>query len=201
MSQARVVRKGSLPTLLTGAGAPIWWAMIVLVAIETTVFATLISSYLYLRFAAPAWPPEGIPEPGLLLPIINTGVLLASSVAVFWGANGIKKGDLRRLKIGIGIGIVMEVVFFAIKLVLSSGLGYGFTTHAYGSIFSVIDRFHTMHVLVAILMASVAEVLAFRGYFSQQRRLGIEAVNIYWQFVAIIWIPVFIVLFLVPRYL
>lgn len=201
MSVARAIRKESLPSVLSGTGAPVWWAMIVLVVIETTVFATLISSYLYLRFRAQSWPPEGIPQPDLLLPILNTGVLLASSVAVFWGSNGVKKGDLRRLKLGIGVGIVLEVVFFALKLVLSSGLEYGFTTHAYGSIFSAIDRFHTVHVFVAILMASVAEVLALRGYFAPQRRLGIQAVNIYWQFVAIVWIPVFVVLFLVPRYL
>lgn len=201
MTDARVVPKETLPVLLTGAGAPVWWAMIVLVAIETTVFVTLISSYLFLRFTVPAWPPEGIPQPGLVLPLINTGVLLASSIAVFWGASGLKKGELRRLKIGVAIGIVMEVVFFGIKVVLSTGLEYGFTTHAYGSIFSTIDRLHTAHVVVAILMASVAEVLAIRGYFTQHRRLGIEAVNIYWQFVAVIWIPVFVVLFLVPRFL
>lgn len=200
MSEPRVVPKEELPVLMNGARAPLWWAMLLVVAIETTVFATLFSSYFYLRFRAPQWPPEDIPEPGLLLPIINTGVLFASSVAVLVASSGIKKGKLRRLKWGMGIGIALEVVFFGIKIVLSQGIGYTMTDHAYGSVFFTINRLHTGHVLAAILMASTAEVLAIRGYFTQERRLGIEAINIYWQFVAVIWIPVFVVLFLVPRW-
>lgn len=200
MSAVRVLRKEELPTEVHGSGAPVWWAMMLVVAIETTVFATLISSYFYLRFSAPEWPPGDIPDPGLLLPVINTGVLVASSVAVYWGSSGIAKGDLRRLKWGFGIGVSMEAVFFVIKMVVSTGLGYGWTTHAYGSIFSTIDRLHSAHVVVAIILGTVAEVLAFRGYFSEERRLGVQAVNIYWQFVTVIWFPVFVVLFLVPRW-
>lgn len=201
MSTSHLIRKEELPELLTGAKAPIWWAMVVLVTIETTVFATLISSYFYLRFTTPEWPPVGIPEPDLFLPIVNTVVLFASSVAVYIGSSGIKKGKIKRLKWGVGIGILLEIVFFAIKIVLSLQTPYGWTDHAYGSIFFTISRLHTLHVLAAILMASVAWVLAMRGYFTEERRLGIQAINIYWQFVAVIWIPVFVVLFLVPRWL
>lgn len=201
MSAARVIRKEELPELLTGTKAPLWWAMIVLVVIETTVFATLISSYFYLRFTTAEWPPADIPEPDLMLPIINTGVLFASSVAVYIASSGIKKGKVERLKWGVGIGILLEIVFFVIKIILSSQIPYGWTDHAYGSIFFTISRLHTGHVLVAILMASVGWALAMRGYFDEERRLGIQVINIYWQFVAVIWIPVFAVLFLVPRWL
>lgn len=200
MSTARIIRKEELPVHLTGSRAPLWWAMILVVVIETTVFATLFSSYFYLRFTVPEWPPQDLPEPGLMLPIINTGILFASSVAVFIGSSGIKKGKVKRLKWGMGIGILLEVVFFAIKVVLSMQIQYGWTDHAYGSIFFTINRLHTGHVLVAILMASVAQVLAVRGYFTRKRRLGVSVVNIYWQFVAVIWIPVFVILFLVPRW-
>lgn len=200
MTTPRIVRMEELPVHLTGSRAPLWWAMLLVVVIETTVFATLFSSYFYLRFTVPEWPPGDLPEPGLMLPVINTGVLFASSVAVFIGSNGIKKGKVRRLKWGMGIGIFLEVVFFAIKIVLSTQIRYGWTDHAYGSIFFTINRLHTGHVLVAILMASVAWILAMRGYFTRKRRLGVAVVNIYWQFVAVIWIPVFVILFLVPRW-
>jgi cytochrome c oxidase subunit 3 len=50
-------------------------------------------------------------------------------------------------------------------------------------------------------MAIVVQILAFRGEFDAEHRLGIQAVKIYWQFVALIWLPVFVVLFLVPRWL
>lgn len=184
----------------SGARAPIWWAMILLVAIETTVFLTFISSYFYLWMLSPAWPPTGVESPDLVLPLINTGVLITSSLVVLWATRGIRKGDQKRLKWGVGIGAALEGVFFGIKMVVSTGLPFGWSSHAYGSIFATIDRLHSAHVVVAILMAVVIEILALRGYFSRERLVGVEVVNIYWQFVAIIWIPVFLVLFLLPRW-
>jgi cytochrome c oxidase subunit III len=91
-------------------------------------------------------------------------------------------------------------VFFVIKLVVSGGVPLRWDDHAYASMFWMIDRLHTAHVLAAILMGIVAVVLAFRGYFTRERRLGMEVVNIYFQFVALVWLPVLVVLFLVPRW-
>lgn len=184
----------------SGSRAPVWWAMILLVAIETTVFLTFISSYFYLWMVSAEWPPAGVEPPDLMLPLINTGVLFTSSMVVLWATKGIRKGDQRRLKLGIGIGAALEGVFFTIKMLVSTGLPFGWSSHAYGSIFATIDRLHSAHVVVAILMAVIVEILALRGYFHEKRMLGVEVVNIYWQFVAIIWLPVFVVLFLLPRW-
>lgn len=201
MNVTRVIPKERLPVLVAGPKAPVWWGMILLVTIETTVFATLISSYFYLGMMLPEWPPAGVEPPDLFLPLVNTGVLLTSSMVVFWATSGIKKGDQRRLKIGLGAAVFLETVFFVIKLMMSQGIEYGWSDHAYASIFWTISRLHTGHVLAAILMGAVAEILALKGYFTEQRRVGVDAVNIYFQFVALIWLPVLLVLFLLPHWL
>lgn len=193
--------KDEVPDLLAGGSAPIWWAMMLLVTLETVVFFTFISSYFYLRAVSAMWPPAGVEPPDLLLPLINTAVLITSSLVVLWATRGLRKGDLRRLKVGIGIGAALEAVFFGIKMMVSTGLPFGWSSHAYGSVFATIDRLHSLHVVIAILMAVVVEVLAIQGYFTRERRVGVEVVNVYWQFVALIWIPVLFVLFLVPRWL
>lgn len=196
-----VAGEGRLPATLNGMQAPVYWGMLALVAIETVVFATLLSSYFYLRLMSEEWPPAGVPNPKLLLPVINTVVLLTSSGVLLWATRGLAQNNQRRLKIGLGIAIGLESVFFTIKMVVSTGLPFSWSDHAYGSIFASIDRLHSLHVVIAILMAVVVEILAFRGEFDAENRLGIQAVNIYWQFVALIWLPVFVVLFLVPRWL
>lgn len=200
MSDPRVIRTGQLPDLVAGPKAPVWWGMILLVTIETTVFATLISSYFYMGMMLPEWPPAGVDPPDLLLPLVNTGVLLTSSFVVYWATSGIKKGKQRRLKIGLGMAVFLETVFFVIKQMMSQGIEYGWSDHAYASIFWTISRLHTGHVIAAILMGAVATVLALKGYFTQERRLGVDVVNIYFQFVALIWLPVLLVLFLLPNW-
>lgn len=192
---------GRLPSTLNGLQAPAYWGMLALVAIETVVFATLLSSYFYLRLLSDEWPPPGVPNPKLLLPVINTGVLLTSSGVLLWATRGLSQGNQKRLKIGLGIAIGLEGVFFTIKMVVSTGLPFSWSDHAYGSIFASIDRLHSLHVVIAIVMAIVLEILAFRGAFDAEHRLGVQVVNIYWQFVALIWLPVFVVLFLVPRWM
>ena len=37
--------------------APVWWGMVGLVAVEGTVFASLIASFFYLSIHQPQWPP------------------------------------------------------------------------------------------------------------------------------------------------
>lgn len=201
MTERVAVRTAELPSRLTGSRSPAWWGMVLLVAIESTVFATLLASYMYLRGAVAEWPPAGIPLPGLLLPAVNTLVLLTSSVAVYWAGRGLKQGDQRRLKIGLGAGVLLEIVFFVVKLFEAQRFGYGWSTSAYASIFWSISGLHTLHVVVAILMASAAWVLAMRGYYDREKMVGVQVVSIYWQFVAAVWIPVAFVLYLVPRWL
>lgn len=199
--RARLLAASDLPTRITSQRSPMWWAMVLLVVIETTVFASLITSYMYLRLNAPEWPPPQIPLPGLLLPGINTLVLLTSSIAVYWAGRGLQQGNIRNLKIGLCAGVLLEVVFFIVKLVEAQGFGYGWSTTAYASIFWSISGLHTIHVIVAILMTGPAAFLALRGYYTKELRLGVQVVSIYWQFVAVIWIPVAFTLYLVPRWL
>lgn len=200
MNGARVIPMGDLPVFLAGKQSPVWWAVILLVAIEITVFATLISSYFYLGLMLPEWPPPGVEPPDLMLPLVNTGVLLVSTLMVYIASRGIKQGKQRQLKIALGVAVLMETVFFVIKILVSGGIEHSWDDHVYASIFWMINRLHTGHVLVAILMGMVAEVLALKGYFTQDRRVGIDIVNIYFQFVAFVWLPVLLVLFLLPRW-
>ena len=51
--------------------------MWVLVASEATLFGAFIGTYFYLRFKTSRWPPDGIPEPKVVVPLI----LAASCVA------------------------------------------------------------------------------------------------------------------------
>jgi cytochrome c oxidase subunit III len=195
-----VVRADALPVLLTGSRSPVWAAMLLLVTIETMVFGTLFASYLYLRFGSAEWPPDGLPAPDLLLPSINTAVLIASAAAVYVAGRYLRTGDVGKLKLWLGTGVLLEIVFFVIKMVETVEVDFRWDAHAYGSIYWGINTFHTAHVVAAILMGTVAWILAMKGFFTDRQRVGIQAVSIYWNFVAGIWIPVYLVLYFVPRW-
>lgn len=184
-----------------GNKSPLWWGFLGLLFIEGTVFAILIASYFYLRMGNPAWPPETFEYPELLLPTINTLVLLASSVAMARADHHVRRGNQRGLALGINIGIVLAVIFLILKAVEYHDYPYRWDTNAYGSIVWAIIGFHSAHVTVLVLKTIIVDVLAWRGYFNQERRLGVTVNGLYWHFVVVVWIPLYLVLYWSPRLL
>jgi cytochrome c oxidase subunit III len=199
MSQASVIDVSGYTPFNNGRAAPLWWGFWGMILVETIVFSSLIASYFYLRLVASSWPPAGIEPPKLLLPTINTVLLVASSFFVHMADKGIKKGDLFRLRLGLGVGILLAAAFLVIKVIEYSKVTYTWDQHAYGSIVWTITGFHALHVTALVLKTLVIEVLALRGYFDEERNIGVEVNGMYWHFVVAVWIPLYLVLYWGPR--
>jgi len=202
MSNARAGPPGALPTSIVsssqGVRPPIWWGMLFLLLIEGVVFASLISSYFYLRSAAEVWPLGNIERPELLLPSINALILLASSVPIYFADQGIRKGNRTRLKLGLIISFLLGATFLVLKFIEYSNLDYNWATNAYGSIVWTITGFHSAHVFSLLLKTVVIGVLAFQGYFNEERNVGVQVNGLYWHFVVLVWIPLFATIYLSP---
>lgn len=188
-----------LPVLVTGPRSPLWWGMVGLVVIESVVFASLVSAYFYLGFHAAAWPPAGVETPDLLLPTAGLGILLASALVLRWGHVGIARGNATRLTGGLATAVALAGVFLALRAVEYGALDYGWDTHAYGSIVWTMVGLHSAHVLAVVLKTLVAGALTVREHFTRARRVGIEIGGIYWYFTVAIWVPLYVVIYLVPR--
>lgn len=182
-----------------GAQSPLLWGMLGMILIEVMVFGSLVSSYFYLRAHAPEWPPGGTDVPKLLLPTINTAILVTSSFVLHWGDTGIRKGNQRRLALGLLGAALLATVFLVLKVVEYSDVSYRWHSHAYGSIVWTIIGFHSAHVLSLLLKTVVVDTLAFRRYFTRERRTGVTINGLYWHFVVAIWVPLYVVLYLSPR--
>ena len=186
-----------LDTNASGPGANIWWGIIGLIAVEITVFSALIASYFYYEANSTAWPPED--PPSLRLPTINTFVLIGSSVAIAFADRGIRDGRQGRLKTGLLASIVFALVFLLLKGIELSENPYHWDTHAYGSIVWMMLGLHTLHVVSVLLKSSVMAVLAFKGYFSERRYVGVQVNGLYWHFVVVIWVPIYLTIYVSPR--
>jgi cytochrome c oxidase subunit 3 len=100
--------------------------------------------------------------------------LITSMAPIHWADQGIRRGDQNTLRWGLVAGIALAVVFLVLKVVEYSDSSYRWDSHPYGSIVRLIAGFSAMHVLALVLKTAVIAVLAWRGYFNQQRRQGVE---------------------------
>jgi heme/copper-type cytochrome/quinol oxidase subunit 3 len=183
---------------LSGTHAPAWWGMLSLIATEATLFVILIFSYFYLRWAAPAWPPAGTPRPNFTLIIPATVLLLGSSYPVVCAEQGIRRGDQRRLRLGLLVAACMAATFVGLELWEWTHLGFGPQSSQYASIFFTITGLHLAHVTIALLLSTYVQLRAWRRHFDAEHFLAVENVGLYWHFVDIVWIFVVTTVYISP---
>ncbi len=151
------------------------------------------------RLVNPSWPPEGIDPAGLLLPTINTLVLMASGIAMIVAKRAIVRGNHLVTKLGQVVALALAVVFLVIKFIEYSGYDYNWATHAYGSITWTMTGFHTGHVISVLVKGLVVLAMSLRGMFRPDRHLALEISALYWVFVVVIWLPLYFTMYISPR--
>jgi len=179
-----------------------WWGMVLLIATEATLFAVLLAAYFYLRFeSTPAWPPDGIEAPTLLLPLVMTALLVASSVPMWWAARSVVRARTHRLEAGLLAAFVLGALFLLVQVAEFREKLKDFKpqTDAYGSIFFTITGLHAAHVAAGLLLTLWTAFHAARGAFTPRRHTAVRATALYWQFMPVSWVVIFLALYLTPR--
>ncbi len=164
---------------------------------EGMLFVGLFTAYLAFRAIAPEWPPEGTEKLEILLPGINTIILVSSSLVIHQADHAIKENKLRAVQLWFLATFIMGAIFIAGQLYEYQHLGFGFTTNIFASTFFVLTGFHGLHVIIGLCLIMAVLLRSLKaGHYTSQKHFGIEAASIYWHFVDIIWIVLFLILYI-----
>lgn len=182
-----------------------WWGMIFFIASEALIFANLIAAYLYLEIRDNSTPmhwklPNG-EHLDIVYPLINTFILLASSIPARMAGAGIAKNNRRNLILGLLGAIVLGAIFLGGQIYEYTNLfGQHFTPQyqAFGSGFFTLTGFHGLHVTVGILFLLIVLIRSLRGDFTARNHFAVQAAEMYWHFVDLVWIVVFSTVYLLP---
>lgn len=190
-----------LPTCAFGHRDPLWWGIILAIAIETTAFAIGWATYLYLRMQEATWPPWGWSEPNLMIGAISTVAILASGVPMYLLDKESKRMDVRRVQLLLIVFYAISLVVCAIRVWEFLALQVKWDSNAYGSIVWALLTLHTVHVVTSLAEASMLTVYVFVRPLDDRHALDLEVTAVYWYFVVASWIPNAILLYLGPRIL
>lgn len=193
-----MTEQSELPTSSAGGRAPGWWGMLFFCITEGSLFLYLLGSYFYLRGSVVAFAAEGGQRPDLKLPLLLTLLLVSSSVTMRWGEVGIKRGDTKRLMIGLAATIALGLAFLGTQLLEYARLEHMPQTDAYWSAFYTITGLHGAHVMLGVMMLSTNLVRASLGHFTGTRHLAVQNGALYWHTVDIVWIAVLGTLYISP---
>jgi heme/copper-type cytochrome/quinol oxidase subunit 3 len=158
-----------------------WWGVAMLIATEAALFGMMVGSYFYLRFKALSWPPHGIPEPKLLVPLILLGVLLVSTLPMWRAAHS---ATPRRWLL---LALLLQAGYFAMEVHDFQDDLHDFTPqqHAYGSIYYTLLGADHGHVAVGLLLDVWLLWKLLHG-MTRYRRNALRAIAFYWYGVAVL---------------
>ncbi|WP_247000649.1 cytochrome c oxidase subunit 3 [Halosolutus gelatinilyticus] len=160
-------------------------------ATDVSTFSALFVYYFFLRVGI-AWPPGEAPSLLRSIVLINTFILLTSSVTFHYGHEALQRGNRRRFLALLGTTLVLGLVFL-------SGQAYEYyefvvhddftlATGVFGSAFYGLTGLHGLHVTLGVGGLAVLCWRGLRGHYGPDQDTSVETVGLYWHFVDAVWV-------------
>lgn len=192
----RALDVSRLPPIAFAHRDPMWWAVMALVAIEGTMIALLVVSYIYVSDRTTPFPPAHLPR------IV---AYLAAADAVLWALSGIPqhlaskaaiRADVRGMRINLVIATVLVVAACVCQVWVFRELPFAWDSHAYGSVVWGLYGLNFVHGITAILEDGLSLAILFIGPVEHKHRTDIELSSPMVYFVIVANFVIFAIVFL-----
>lgn len=168
-------------------------------ASEAMLFATLFTSYVVLRLAAPSWP-RGWEALDVPLATLNTFVLITSSVTMVLAYARAFERDREGFQLYLGLTIALALAFLVVKsFEYGAKLHHGHfpSTSIFYAVYFTMTGLHGLHVIGGIVLNAGLLWMGSSGHWDHPLFVGrVEYAGLYWHFVDIVWIFLFPSLYL-----
>ncbi len=176
--------------------------MMVALGSWTMMFGALFFMYLALRAQTTAWPPPGQHLP-MLLPAINTGVIVASSITLVGALESLRGGHHRKSVTWMSVTLALGILFVALQLLLWRTMWLDGLTSSAGTLGTVVyglTVLHAIHVVAGVMVLAYLLTQALsnaRGADRMHKRmLSLRLCGMFWHFVDAVWVLMFVGMFL-----
>jgi len=208
-SEIRYIDEPHPVTGVTNAKLGLW----LFIASEVMMFGALFCSYVMLRSTAPVMPehgtiltnplawPRGASILSVPLALINTIILISSSVTMVLSWASLAKNDFAGFRKNMGWTIALSFGFLFVKAI---EYGLKFEHHMYPSkctflaLYFTLTGLHGLHIIGGIVVNAYLMYPGSAMWKTEPRRFmgRVECAGLYWHFVDLVWIFLFPVLYL-----
>jgi len=186
--------------------------MLVFLGSELMFFGMLFTVYTAYRLRYPEAFAMGSRHLDLALGGINTAVLIISTLMMALAEHSALRGERRWLPRYLALAILLGLLFLGIKGLeyyhhaqeqLLPGFAFSFSGPAaeqvqlFFLLYYAMTGLHAVHLTAGIGVACVMLALAWRGGLLGAEHWPLEMLGLYWNFVDIIWLFLFPLLYLV----
>lgn len=130
------------------------------------------------------------------LPLINTALLLTSSVTLTIAHHALIAGKRGVLKTFLAATFLLGFIFVYLQgmeyIEAYEHMNLKMTSGIYGSTFYMLTGFHGLHVTLGAIMLMIIWFRVLKGHFTPEGHFAFEAVAWYWHFVDVVWVGLYV---------
>ncbi|GGN96330.1 cytochrome c oxidase subunit 3 [Haloarcula pellucida] len=181
------------------SGRTLKFAMLLFLGSEVATFGAGFIYYFIVR-GTDVWVGADIPHVWGSLVIVNTVILLISSVTLHYSHVALLNGNRDRFMKLLGLTLLLGIVFIGGQVYEY----YEFIVHEnftiaqgiYGSAFYGLTGLHGLHVTMGAVLLGIVFVRAYYGQYSPERHTSVSTASMYWHFVDVVWVFLVVVLYM-----
>jgi cytochrome c oxidase subunit 3 len=135
------------------------------------------------------------------LPLINTVILVISSITCHMAHVALEKDQRGKLKGWLTLTVVLGCIFLFLQVeeYVHAYTEMGLTLDAgiYGNTFFMLTGFHGFHVTIGTIILFIMLLRVLKGHFTPDNHFAFQAGSWYWHFVDVVWVFLFIVVYII----
>ena len=174
--------------------------IVCLIVAESAVFIIFVVAYIFYLGKSLSGP---TPHDVLEIPIVGTICLLSSSLTVYLAVAALRRSKIGLCSLWLAATVLLGGIFLAgtarewYQLIYKDGLTV--RTNLFGTTFYSLVGLHATHVIVGLIMLTLALVFALLGRVSEANADRLDVLSLYWHFVDAVWVVVFTVVYVLGR--
>ena len=197
----RTLDVSGLPEVVFGAKDINWWGTLGFMVIEGTTLAVVSAVYLYLRQNFAAWPPEHVALPDVVVPTVTTILLLVQMVPMWLAGKAARRRDFGATGRWLLAATLLGLVTLVARGFEFDALNVRWDRNAYGSAAWGVLGFHSTLLLVDVAETGVMAALFLVGRAEEKHLSDASDAAFYQYFLSLVYVPLWVLLFLSPRWI
>jgi heme/copper-type cytochrome/quinol oxidase subunit 3 len=189
-----------LPSVVYGTRVVTWWGTAGFMVVEAVTLTVCLAAYYYVRRSFTTWPPLRTPPPDLSVPTISLLVLIAVLVPTYLFQKAAKRLDTPKTKLWLWVSVAVMAAAIALRFLEFSSLNVRWDANAYASVAWAIVFAHFTLLLADTLETFIFALMVTRGAAATRYYPGIDEDAFYSYFMVAAWIPCYVTIYLVPRW-
>jgi len=168
-----------LPVGARGTASHSWWATIIMLVVDASIFASFAFAYLHVSMRLQVCPPPGSSLPPVELAWLSAGLLAVGSVLVWLATRALGRRRLRWLVLA---ALACALAAFGVDVYGLRAADLAPSESAWAAAVAALASYQGLHIVLLAIMAPYLALRGWRGHLTARSRATLDNIALVWHY-------------------